>query len=851
MKTVVLLSLLCLSTAALAQFPTGGPPAGERPAPALPGTANDESPRGNGRITGVLIDSTTSKPVEFATIALLSTETGKPVDGTTADERGRFTISRIAPGAYRLQISFLGYKARETGLLRIERGTEINLGNIFLLPDVRTLQEVNVVGQAAVIEEKVDRLVYNAEKDVTTRGGDATDVMRRVPLLSVDLDGNVSLRGSQNVRVLINNKPSTIVAQSVADALKQIPADMIKSVEVITSPSARYDAEGSAGIINIITKKNTLQGLSLNVDAGVGNRGSNLGLNGNYRTGKMGFSLGGFGRANYNVIGEFENTQRGKVGLNPFTTQQSGRTLNRGVFGNYQLGWDYDLNKNNTITASVRYGARNNLQTQSLSIIRTPLLGQTLTSFRDVDIKDLSGTVDVNVDYTRTLRKPQQEFSLLTQYSRNNRTNRFDADIFDANRSPFSQESNDNQSFNQEITFQADYQTPIKKNQQIEFGGKGIFRQVQSDFRYFSSLGTPRPSNILDYEQNVAASYLSYTYTTKNRITLKAGARYEYTMINASFQRENRDVSDLIPDYSNFVPTINLSKSFKGGKTVRLGYNRRLQRPGIQFLNPNVNAANPQNITVGNPFLQPELTDNFEASVSANIKAVYLNLTAFGRISNNAINSVRTTDPQGVITTTYDNIGQEESYGLNLFGNVTLFSKWQIGGGTELYYAYLTNNVSDFLLRARNEGFVINGRLFSSLSLKNGWGIQGFGFVRGSRVELQGRQGGFGVYNLGVRKDFKNKRGSLGLSAENFLSNTFRIRNEFNSPTFTQTSQTLLYNRGVRLNFNYRIGKMSFDQQRQGRRRRSVDNDDVKQGESDGGTQQQPAGGAQPGRQRN
>ncbi|GAA4398126.1 outer membrane beta-barrel family protein [Nibrella viscosa] len=840
------------ATAQVMPFPSGG--GQQRPAVAIPGTANADQPRGTGKITGVIIDSTTRNPVEYASVALINPATNKPVDGTVCDDKGRFSLTKVADGEYRLLISFIGYRNQIIPNIKIDRRNDaVNLGNIILAQEVRTLQEVTVTGQAAMIEEKVDRLVYNAEKDVTTRGGDATDVMRRVPMLSVDLDGNITLRGSQNVRVLINNKPSTIVASSVADALKQIPADMIKSVEVITSPSAKYDAEGSAGIINIITKKNTLQGATLNVDAGVGNRGSNLGLSGNLRTGKMGFSLSGFGRANYNIKGTFDNTQTSiQNGVVTAITRQSAQTLNQFIFGTYNLGWDYDIDKSNTITASVRYGARNGLNTQFLTTNSTIGVTPTRTSYRDVDTKDLSGTIDVNVDYTRKLAKPQQEFSFLTQYSRNNRTNDFIAQLLDNSQSIIGRERNDNSSFNQETTIQADYQSPLGKNQQLEFGGKGIFRQVQSDYQYLIATGADgafrinpnRPNNALYYDQNVAATYLSYTFSTKNKYTFKVGGRYEYTMINADFRAE-QPID--IPNYGNFVPSINISKSLKGGKTLRAAYNRRLQRPGIQFLNPNLNAANPQNVTIGNPYLEPELTDNVEASYSTNIKSVYLNLTGYGRRTNNSIESVRTTSEDGVITTTYQNIGRQEAYGVNLFGNATLFSKWQIGGGTEIYYAYLTNNGNNPSLRASNSGLIASARLFTSLQLKQGWGIQGFGFMRGPQVQLQGTQGGFTFYSLGVKKDFKNKKGSVGLAAENFLMNAFRIRNELSTPAFTQNSLTQLYNRGVRVNFSYRIGKMGFDQP-VFRRRKSVNNDDVKQGEDSnaGGAQQQqgaPAGG--------
>jgi outer membrane receptor protein involved in Fe transport len=866
--SAVLLTAPTVSRAQFPSFPGGGQ---QRPA-AILGTTSDDSPRGNAKLTGVIADSTTGKPVEFASIALINPQTKKPIDGTVADEKGKFTLTKLPQGDFQLLISFVGYRNKTISSVKLNRKGDVDLGTVKLAADVRTLNEVNVVGQASLVEEKVDRLVYNADKDITAKGGDATDVMRKVPLLSVDLDGNVSLRGSSNVRVLINNKPSTIVASSVADALKQIPADMIKTVEVITSPSAKYDAEGSAGIINIITKKTTLQGFTLNVDAGVGNRGSNLGLNGNLRTGKMGFSLSGFGRANYNVIGRFANTQKTFGSAGTTTTEQTADTRMHGIFGQYTLGWDYDISKTSSITASLRYGARNNYQNQDNFVTRTvsPVSFFPIVSDRNVLTKDLSGTVDANIDYTKTF-KPQQELSFSTQYSRNNRNNDFTADILGSSdfSTIASRQQNLNNSFNQETTLQGDYQTPIGKNQLIEFGGKGIFRKVESAFSYNYSIGTggflPDPSraaNTLNYDQSIGAGYVSYTLTTKNKYTLKAGTRYEHTTINANYSQNQpgeqggaagKDLG--IPSYNNFVPSINISKSLKGGKTVKLAYNRRLQRPGIQFLNPNVNSSNPTNITQGNPLLAPELTDNFELSTSAYVKSVYLNVALFARQTNNSITSVRDTLTSAtgqvtnpalaqVIRTTYLNIGRESSYGTNVFGNATLFSKWQIGGGFDLYYAYLTNNNSSVLYNATNSGWVVTGRFFTNLTLKNGWGVQGFGFIRGRQIQLQGYQGGFAFYSLGIKKDLKDKRGSFGIAGENFFNHPFTIRSESSSPIFAQSSVMSLYNAGVRVNFSYKFGKLSFDAP-QRKRGRSVENDDVKAGEGGGDQQQQaaPAGG--------
>jgi outer membrane receptor protein involved in Fe transport len=795
--------------------------------------------QGNSKISGIVHDSAAAKGVEFASIALFNVADNKAVDGTTADENGKFVLSKIAPGNYKLLISFIGYKDKAINDIKIEKGKDIELGNVQLASSVQNLQEVTITGEKSLVEEKVDRLVFNAEKDITSKGGDASDLLRKVPMLSVDLDGNVSLRGSSNIRVLINNKPSTIIASNVADALKQIPADMIKSVEVITSPSAKYDAEGSGGIINIITKKNNLQGLTLNIDSGVGNRGSNLGLNGSYRKGKMGFTLGGFGRAFYNKATSILD-QTTFSGTDSYLTNQSSTAKDRGLFGQYSLGWDYDLGKNQALSAGLRYGTRNFIQKQDLTINQYENGALDNTSFRKVDRKDLSGTIDFNIDYIRTF-KPQQEWSISTLYSRTGLTNNFNTDLLNESGAVGSKLKNENKNENSEFTLQTDYQTPIGKNQMLEFGAKGIFRTVNSDFKYLVAgesgdftLSTTNPAGALNYNQNVAAGYVSYTLTTKNKYTFKAGTRYEYTGISADLGNE-KVIS--IPNYSNFVPSINVSKALSGSTTLKAAYNRRIQRPGIQQLNPNVNLSNPQNISTGNPSLSPELTDNFELALSTNVKKTYLNVSAFARQTNNSITQVRMAVDtlQGAIVTTYDNIGTQRAYGMNVFANVYLTSKWTVNGSIDLLHSYLegqTTGLDGTSVSASNSGFNYGGRLMSQIALQNGWGLQAFGFYRGKEIQLQGTRTGFYIYSLGFKKDFANKKGSIGFGAENFLTKGVKFTSDLNSPQFVQSGQTQLYNRNFKVTFSYSIGKMSFNAPK--RKTKSVNNTDVVGGGGDG-----------------
>jgi outer membrane receptor protein involved in Fe transport len=811
-----------------------------------------------GKITGVVIDSTNNKGVEFATVALLDPNTQKPLNGEVCDDKGKFTLSKIPSGNYLVAISFIGYTTKMIKVQVTDKRNEINLGNIQLSPSTKMLKAVEIVGQKPLIEERVDRTIYNAENDATSKGGDATDVLRRVPLLTVDMDGNVSLRGSQNIKVLINNKPSTITASSVADALKQIPADQIKTVEVITSPSAKYDAEGSAGIINIITKKNTLEGLTLNINTSAGYRGTNLGLNGGYRKGKLGISLGGFGRAQYNTPGDFYNNQT-TLDTATHTTYkniQSASTRNQNLFGNYTLGLDYDIDKNNSLTGSVRFGIRDGHNYQdgltTVSFINTTE-NPANESIKNINTLNLSHSVDGSLNYTHLFAKPNREFNLLTLYSQSNGENNFITQTTQSTTvATPSYIKNVNPTVNSEATVQADFQTPITEMQMIEVGAKEIMRKATSTYNYFQAgsdgvystyTGSLYKSNLLDYTQNVTSGYLSYTLSTASKYSLKAGARYEYTTIAANNQTQNI----AIPSYGVLVPSINLSKRLGNGNLIKLSFNRRIQRPSIQNLNPNSVASNTTNVTTGNPLLNPEYTNNYELGYSMNIKASSLNFSTFVRTTDNAIQQVRGTLPNGVVLTTFENIGTQNAYGASVFANISISNKLSLGGGTDTYYASLKNpGTSDKdPMKASNSGWVYNIRGMGNYTIGKGWGLQFFGFYRGQQVTLQGYQGAFRVYSLSLQKEFNEKRGSIGLGAENFLTPTMKVNSQSISPIVYQQGYNTFYNFNFKITFNYRIGKLTVSQPK---KKMSINNDDLKDG---GGDQQDNGmGGQQQGGQR-
>ncbi len=291
------------------------------------------------------------------------------------------------------------------------------------------------------------------------------------------------------------------------------------------------------------------------------------------------------------------------------------------------------------------------------------------------------------------------------------------------------------------------------------------------------------------------------------------------------------------------MPSLNFSKKV-GAATVKLGYNRRIQRAGLRQLNPNVNLENSQSIEVGNPLLLPELTDNLELGYSAMVGKTYLNLSVFGRNSNNAINQVRVPvdSLDGVLLTTYENIGRERAMGLNAFVNIYLTKDWTINGGIDLDYANLQGQVTGIdgiSVTAKNSGLNYGGRLMSQFNLKNGWRAQAFTFMRGRRVQLQGIQGGFGIYALGLNKEFNEGKGTIGLSAENFATRGWTLRSELETATFSQVRNDLLLNRNVKLTVSYKFGQLDANKARS--KTRGVQNDDVMSGGDDNG-----GGGAPP-----
>lgn len=815
MKAILLFGLsLLISINTYAQFPMGGA-----------GASNSAI---TGNIIGSVIDSASNRYIEFAAVSVLKSSDNKPVNGVITDSKGNFKIVGLKLGKYNVVIAFIGYEKLTLNDIELsEAKPDFKIKKIKLIPIANTLGEVNVVGEAALIENRVDKIVYNAEKDITSQNGDAGDVLRKAPMVSVDQDGNVSLKGSSNVRVLINGKPSGVMAGSTADALKLIPADQIKSVEIITNPSSKYDAEGTAGIINIITIKKNIEGINGSVNGSVGTRQNNTNYSINYRKGRFGINsnLGGNWSWPRLSTQTFYRIDTSGASLNQSGISDLGRGGGRG-----NLGFDYDINGYNNISSNISVNGFGRTLDGNTNTVNTLSDNRSFETNRYTQSSNIRKGVDWNLDYKHTGRKnKEEEFTSSFQMSRSAEEN---DNFYRLNKNPDEISRNDGKDF--EYTGQVDYVKPITKSFTIETGAKGILRLINSEYHYYTGAIENPGSESFNYSQNVYAGYLSSKYSFAKKYSIQAGARTEITQI--AFDFKNQSNSNASNDYYNIVPSIVLAKNLSEGKSVKLNYTQRVQRPSLRFLNPFTDYADPKNISLGNPDLKPELTHSMEVTYSSFWKGIFLTSSLFYKKTYDNIESYLTVK-DSISTTTFLNNSNSDNYGLNMFGSITAFKILTIRGNLNAYYVVFKGTNANANLT--NSGYLYNGNIMGTLTLKKGWSVEGFSFLNSPRRTLQGINPSFSMIVLGAKKEFWNKKASLGISISNPFQRDRNFTSElgdpnFNSYSFYQKSNFAVPLRSFGISFRYQFGKLDFKNQMRGGKKKGVNNDDLKQGGDSG-----------------
>jgi outer membrane receptor protein involved in Fe transport len=791
------------------------------PAPAVVGT---------GSLTGMVLDSLKKEAVPYATVVLLPpAPNDKAITGVAADDQGKFSLSKLTPGPARLRVSYVGYGTQTRNITITAGATDVGT---FRLPVAGTaLDEAVVIGTKPVVEVRPDRLVYNADQDVTNSGGTAADVLRKAPLLAVDGEGKVTMRGSGNFKVLVNNKPSPTMASNLAEALKSIPADQIKSVEVITTPPAKYDGEGTAGIINITLKKGVDQGLNGRVSASGGNRNTSIGTALNFKKGKLGFTSSANTGTWFNK-NRFERARFDKVNLTQLDQNSTGRSNGQWYYGT--LGIDYDLSDKQSLSLAGSVNGYDGNDTNSLFSTFAGPVAANNSLFSRYTKSIFSGfNGELTGTYTKTFAQARREWSILAQYANNSSTFGYDYDQYkdsyrtlEQNQASYREHSR-GRTPGHEYTFQTDFTQPFGEKQTLETGLKAIFRRTGSvaDVAGLNPAQAPDFVDLPDratnfsYDQNVQAAYATYSFAASKKIRVSAGGRMERTALTAEFRQQDNGFSR---DYYNLLPNGNAQYSFSDNNSLRAAYSRRITRPYIDYLNPFVNRSDPQNISYGDPGLKPELTDSYELSFNTNGKAGSLNIAASARRTNNAIESIRLgPDTAGVTVQTYANVASNAYYQLNFYGSAKPAKGWDISGGPDVQYIVRRSPT----LGIERRGFTAGMNLNTSYKLPKGFTIQGFLYSSLRQPDLQGTGPANLYYQMGGKKTFFKEKADLVVNFGAPFNNFWAYRNTTTTPSFNETSTFHAYQRSFRISFAYRFG-----QAQETKQRKSISNDDTKGG---------------------
>jgi ferric enterobactin receptor len=780
-------------------------------------------------VTGRVLDKEGGNGMDLANVVLeLKTNPQQQYFNYTEPD-GSFAIADVPEGVYRLTVYLVGFKNYEQEVSISENNK--SLGTITLIADATQLKEVVVTDFKKVIEQRPDGINYNVENDKSASGSSATDVLRKVPMVTVDMEGNVKLRGNSNIKVLIDGKPSDLLASSVKDALRQIPADNIKSIEVLTSPGAKYDGEGASGVINIITKKKVVGGFSGTVFAGPSyNFDQNLanghiGANLNYRKGKLGLNTS-FGYSRWSMVLDSDGTRTdfpGQANETQLLTKQ--HMLGYGNFGWSKLGVDYQIDSLQSIQASVNYNPGEWNQEMDLSFKNA-----NADYTRSTDQRNPRSTFGVNAAYTKKFKKAGRNLDLLAAYS----INKIDASYstlqrLNTNQNINYQEINDNPRDNNEFTFQGDFVEPLKKKgQKLEFGIKAINRDIASDYTLSARNNTsdnyevqPNRSGYLDYNQTVGAAYGQFTTPLSSKLSMVAGARYEGTYINGHNQRNGGAFE--LPMFHNFLPNVVFMYNLKNFNKLKLSYNKRINRPSIDFVNPYIDYSDPNNLKQGNPNLDPERTHNVELGYSTFFGRTSVNASLFHRYTDNAIEQSTVVNPATLTSmTTFGNIAKLNTTGLDVFTNTTLFGKWMINLTGNLYHKYLNSAA----LNRTNDGWEYSGNIYTNYTINSKYSLNGFAMYTSNQVMLQGIQDGWYYYFFGGQMNILKGKGQIGLAVENIFTSKMNIGTRLDYVNATQRTNTVYSGRGVKLSFNWSFGKMQFAQEK------AVKNDDLKKDNS-------------------
>ncbi len=776
--------------------------------------------RGPVFITGLVLDQDTNQPLEYATISFFSPRLQKIVTGGITDKNGKFNIE-VDAGLYHVNIEFISFKTKK--LLKQKLFKKTDLGVIKLALDREALDDVVVIAERTTVEIKLDKKIYNVGKDLTVSGGTVSDVLDNVPSVSVDVEGNVALRGNDNVRILINGKPSGLVGLNSTDALRQLPAESIERVEVITSPSARYDAEGTAGILNIILRRSKLQGLNgaITINSGYPLAGGISG-NLNYRTGDFNFfTTSGY---NYrespgNAMSETRFLNINQSGTdNPDTFLNEERDFDRIRKGlNANAGVEWYINDTASITTSFLYRSSDN-ESNTTNIITEPDANGTILSQNrrfDPEIED-DITKQYSLNYTKDFNDSGHKltFDFQIENSTEDERSRITQENINAIELVNTFEDQDR------ILLQTDYVLPIGENTQFELGYRGNFNTLDTDYLVqLEDNGTVITdtdlSNNLIYTEYVNAAYTQFGHKI-DKFSYLLGLRIESTRVTID-QETSNDFSR--KNYTNLFPTINLGYEISKKQSITLGYNRRLRRPRSRFINPFPSRSSATNLFQGNPDLDPSYSNAFDLGYLNKIgkltlnSSIYYNRSTqiFTFISEDTGDTVliggNETSPGTevpVIRRTPINLTSSDRYGFEFTLTYNPSRKWRLNGNFNAFQNSVRGDNNGENLDAENFSWFARVNNKVTLPAKIDW--QTSIFYRGPSENAQTKNDGIFSMTLAFSKDLFKEKASITFNISDVFNTRKRMSTSTTS-TFISDSEFQWRERSFNLSFTYRFNQ--------------------------------------------
>jgi outer membrane receptor protein involved in Fe transport len=791
-----------------------------------------QHPTDNVILKGTIADSLHQKPLGSITITLKDSATLKTVKSALSKDNGGFEIDGLSIKTYQLTIAAIGYRPKIVYVSDTlwRSGKTAELGRLLLSAAMNELQTVSVTASKPIIKQEIDRLAYDVQADPESKALTVMEMLRKVPMVTVDGDDNIQLQGSSSYRIFINGKPSALMTNNPKDVLKSMPANTVQKIEIITTPPAKYDSEGLAGIINIITTRKTTDGyngaLTARYSAPWGPGGNFTGTYKKDRFGATGF-IGGSRQV---------RTTTGSVNFRETFSPQSTfvRTGDPSNSGSYRYGsaeLSFEQDTLHLITAGFNYNRGAYKATSDFFSSFNSSSSSILPQSYNLLNNGSNGYTGIDASINYQLGFKQKKGQLLTaSYMYSFFTNTQEDELRIVNRlnydSPDYNQQNDAGA--KEHTFQVDYVQPIKKFT-IEAGLKTILRNNYSlsgaqnvtlinDQEVLTE--DPGRTDEFTYQQNIYSAYNSYTYQLSNW-TLKAGVRLEQTYVDANFVTNG---SVLVQKNTNMVPSVSIQRRLKNNQSLTFGFTNRLQRPGIWQLNPFIDRSNPQIIVSGNPDLQP-ITSNLVELNYARSGSHTLNLKASYFYTGNAIQNVTRLLADTLTLTTYANVGTNRIVRLDFNDNMPIGKKTNVSLNTNIFYVWISGYDNGQFYSNRGP----RTNTFASINYKPGkdWSLTASGGYNRRYINLQGSSKDYAYSSLSIAKSWLSK----ALTVTGVVNNPFQARYAFTQYTrtndFYQSNTSNSYYRTFNVSLNYKFGKLTSDIKKSQRR---INNDDKSSG---------------------